>query len=84
LFPAVYEGIPKGEIPEGHARNDCEKEQQLIVMSQTKNGEQVIEAELSQDCNCNKGKEYQASFHFIYTSKSMARVYCKIIPVQWL
>jgi hypothetical protein len=74
LFPAIYEGVPKGEMPEGNARNDCQKEQQLIVLLQAKDGEQVIEAELSQDCNGNECKEYQPPFHFIYTFESMARI----------
>jgi hypothetical protein len=58
LFPAIYEGVPKGEMPEGNARNDCQKEQQLIVLSQTKHSEKVIEAELSQDCNGNESEKY--------------------------
>jgi hypothetical protein len=65
LFFAVYEGVPEGEKPESGPRNYGQEEQQLIVIPQTKQGEQVIEAELGQYCKDNENNECQPSFHFI-------------------
>jgi hypothetical protein len=65
LLFAVYEGVPEWEKPESGPRNDGQKQQQLIIVLQTEQGEQVVETELSQDSEDNENNECQPSFHFI-------------------